>query len=602
MWFAIRIRFKFPFSDTLLGLAAFSHSFMQTSSQLSNDNNVMYHSAVGADTDPRNEFGNAKSTTSLKKLTSKSVANKKAARVVIIKNLADTPALPADFEDTAWARLARTVAAIYESRAVDDSLEQLYNVVEALCNSGAAARLYQRLRDLMANYCGQQLYGQLASHLAADDSTLHAVDSVWTAFCEHSALVRSVFLHLDRTFVFAAAQQQQLTQTSDASSARALRRSLWEVALNDFRELVLQRNADALLGTVCNAVLALIARDRAGADIDRALARRVLRMLSTLDLYATHFEGALLASTAQHYDAVGTRAAAENDLRAYCVFVDAALAAESRRVDQYVDERSRRALLSVLERALLAWPTRLEPLCADERHGLPHLLALAADADLARLYRLVTRRGVALHRELRVAWCACVEANAGALVRDEAREATLIDELLALRARLDTLLRSAFAGDAALATAQRDSLERAINGNATRVAQLAARHADALLRRGVRKAADEIDAALERLVALFRLLHAKDVFEAFYAKLLAKRLLLGNSESDDAERHMVSRLKSEVGVCLASWFDVCNFKCAGWITVYIEIRSSLDAPRAVCVQLMHCVITTAGHAEGCGAV
>ena len=46
--------------------------------------------------------------------------------------------------------------------------------------------------------------------------------------------------------------------------------------------------------------------------------------------------------------------------------------------------------------------------------------------------------------------------------------------------------------------------------------------------------------------ALF-LLQGKDVFEAFYKKDLAKRLLLGRSASTDAEKNMITKLKTECG-------------------------------------------------------
>lgn len=39
----------------------------------------------------------------------------------------------------------------------------------------------------------------------------------------------------------------------------------------------------------------------------------------------------------------------------------------------------------------------------------------------------------------------------------------------------------------------------------------------------------------------------KDVFEAFYKKDLAKRLLLGKSSSADAEKAMIAKLKAECG-------------------------------------------------------
>jgi len=46
---------------------------------------------------------------------------------------------------------------------------------------------------------------------------------------------------------------------------------------------------------------------------------------------------------------------------------------------------------------------------------------------------------------------------------------------------------------------------------------------------------------------LFRFLQEKDVFEKYYKQHLAKRLLLGRSVSDDAERNMIAKLKTECG-------------------------------------------------------
>lgn len=46
---------------------------------------------------------------------------------------------------------------------------------------------------------------------------------------------------------------------------------------------------------------------------------------------------------------------------------------------------------------------------------------------------------------------------------------------------------------------------------------------------------------------VFRFLTDKDIFERYYKGHLAKRLLLGRSVSDDAERGMLAKLKVECG-------------------------------------------------------
>ena len=57
----------------------------------------------------------------------------------------------------------------------------------------------------------------------------------------------------------------------------------------------------------------------------------------------------------------------------------------------------------------------------------------------------------------------------------------------------------------------------------------------------------EVDIALDKTITVFRYLADKDVFERYYKGHLAKRLLLGRSVSDDAERQMLGKLKVECG-------------------------------------------------------
>src|SRR4051794_4458130 len=51
---------------------------------------------------------------------------------------------------------------------------------------------------------------------------------------------------------------------------------------------------------------------------------------------------------------------------------------------------------------------------------------------------------------------------------------------------------------------------------------------------------------------LFRYIHGKDVFQAFYKEDLAKRLLLGKSASVEAEKLMISKIKAECGAAFTN--------------------------------------------------
>ncbi|KAG0467042.1 hypothetical protein HPP92_018622 [Vanilla planifolia] len=81
-----------------------------------------------------------------------------------------------------------------------------------------------------------------------------------------------------------------------------------------------------------------------------------------------------------------------------------------------------------------------------------------------------------------------------------------------------------------------------------RPAELVAKFLDEKLRAGNKGTSEEeLEGTLDRVLVLFRFIQGKDVFEAFYKKDLAKRLLLGKSASIDAEKSMISKLKTECG-------------------------------------------------------
>ena len=60
-------------------------------------------------------------------------------------------------------------------------------------------------------------------------------------------------------------------------------------------------------------------------------------------------------------------------------------------------------------------------------------------------------------------------------------------------------------------------------------------------------------------MVVFKYIEDKDVFQKFYSKMLAKRLVQHMSASDDAEASMISKLKQACGMFLFSHFKVLLF-------------------------------------------
>lgn len=187
------------------------------------------------------------------------------------------------------------------------------------------------------------------------------------------------------------------------------------------------------------------------------------------------------------------------------------------------------------------------------------------------------------------------------MVDNEERDATLVQDLINFKSQLDDIMQHAFVGatthheteittntaplrggrGAATATvasptasttttadewkekfnnALRESIESFINRRHNKPAELLSRFLDAKLRGKETAAAatssastpissnDSLEVTLDKTLVLFRFIRGKDVFEAYYKKDLAKRLLAGKSSSVDLERSVLGKLRAECGV------------------------------------------------------
>ena len=136
----------------------------------------------------------------------------------------------------------------------------------------------------------------------------------------------------------------------------------------------------------------------------------------------------------------------------------------------------------------------------------------------------------------------------------------MIPNLLAFKAKLDTILKISFDSDDLYSQVLRESFEVSINRRRDKPAEYIAKYLDTLLKKGDRGFTSTtgdsnhltVEQELERALVLFRFVHGKDIFEAFYKKDLAKRLLLGRSASSDSERSMIAKLRT--GTILTPFF------------------------------------------------
>ncbi|KAK9826788.1 hypothetical protein WJX81_000888 [Elliptochloris bilobata] len=446
------------------------------------------------------------------------------ARKLIIKPLKSKPKLPDGFEAETWAKLQDAVHAVHAKRPVSCSLEELYRAVEDMCLHRMADRLYGSLQRECDAHIGRQLAGLAAAQTADPTIFLQQVQACWADHCRQMLTLRSIFLYLDRTHAISTAGVK----------------SLFEMGLQLFRNHLAEH--PEVEQRMVDGLLALVSAERGGETVDRSLLSNLLRCFTSLGTYAAVFQEPFLRATVVHYAAEGQHYMATTDVAEYLLHCERRLAEEYERCQHYLDPATRKPLIAAIEAQLL------------ERHigavlekGFNELMALRRLEDLARLYNLAAR----IHAldPVKAAFRAYIKSTGLALIMDEEKDKEMVTALLDMKAALDAVLHRSFQSAEPFAHALKDAFEHFINQRANRPAELVAKFIDAELRSGGKggKSDDELEATLDKALMLFRYIQGKDVFEAFYKKDLAKRLLLQRSVSNDAEKGMITKLKAECG-------------------------------------------------------
>jgi len=119
----------------------------------------------------------------------------------------------------------------------------------------------------------------------------------------------------------------------------------------------------------------------------------------------------------------------------------------------------------------------------------------------------------------------------------------MVDRLIALRAKAMSLVATCFANNSDFIHTVSQAFEVFINKRENKPAEQMAKYLDAKLRTSRAVDDAELEKTLQDVLFLFRFTQGKDIFEAFYKRDLAKRLLLNKSASFDAERSMLNKLK-----------------------------------------------------------
>merc|ERR1712012_263860 len=244
----------------------------------------------------------------------------------------------------------------------------------------------------------------------------------------------------------------------------------------------------------------------------------------------------------------------QNPVTEYMGKAEGRLKEEEKRVLEYLHETTLQRLLVTCDKVLIEKHL-------DHFHDeFQNLLNADKNDDLGRMYQLVSRipDGVGelkrlLENHINNQGLAAIEKLGDESVNDPK---LYVRTILDVHKKYNSLVMTAFNNDSGFVASLDKACGKFINNNSvtkkanasTKSPELLAKYCDHLLKKSSKNPEEaELEDTLNQVMVVFKYIEDKDVFQKFYSKMLAKRLVQHMSASDHEEASMISKLKAACG-------------------------------------------------------
>ncbi|CAO3618169.1 unnamed protein product [Cunninghamella blakesleeana] len=361
------------------------------------------------------------------------------------------------------------------------------------------------------------------------------------------------------------------------SSGKYKKQNVQALAMSLWKSNVLFYIRDRYQNRLFYQVFEMIRRDRDEENASHSTIKTVVTSLVStnefteqpLQIYIEEFERPYLVHTKRYYEAEAARIIASSTISQFMKRAYQRLHQEIMRNNNYCHSTSHVRIVKEFEaQYIAAYQNRI----VDEFEKMIHE---EKSEDCTMAYSLLSRLPEGLKPILIIYEdyvCKLgkeIVSKLGSTIMKNPRE--YVDQLLSLHSKYYQINQQVFSSDPLFTAAVDKAFRTVINGTIVNSnsdgPETLARYCDMMLKKNaikkevntstienkkktvLRKADDnDLEDRLAKMIVLFRYVEDKDIFQKFYSRMLAKRLIYNTSTSEELESNMISRLKEICGV------------------------------------------------------
>ncbi|CAK8696090.1 cullin-2-like [Clavelina lepadiformis] len=475
-----------------------------------------------------------------------------------------------NFPET-WSRLSETIYRVISSLPLErhvwnERFLDVYSICMAYPET-SSQELYEATHKLLKEHVTK-----LRSEVAESSNLLSIYSKHWLTYSQGAKYLDFLYHHFNAHYIKRSYLNDADIEYGFASDAPVQMLRIGELALQTWKEMMIEPLAECLVDQLLTEIL----NHRNGAIVDDYNTRTVVHSLvfaeeykkNYLEFYENLFEKRFLRETGNYYRAKANDLLVDSTCSDYMKQVLLLLTEEESRNRKFLYKSSYKKATAECQRCVIF--DHVQFLQAGCRQMIRH----DAQEDLLHMYMLLKTSTDGL-RHMVYELEAHIKETGLELIKGigdgnvSQIPIQFVDTILVLHKHFHDLIMKLFHGDKHFLAALDRGCTSVVNhhepNKSCRAPELVCRFCDTILKKCSKGMTDDADEKLKSCITVFRYIDDKDVFQKFYSRQLAKRLIHNNCVMD-MEELMINRFK-----------DVCGYDFTSKLhSMYLDIRMSAE--------------------------